>query len=1507
MSARRNTVVLGLLAALIHGGALAQGDPVKVLVEQGRYWQSRGNGERAAEAWQKLLKLAPNHPDALYGLAQVELDAGRSENARGYLAQLKRTRPDSPLIARLEQAINLGGNSRVLQQAREQARSGQTAEALATYQTALGGKAPEGPLALEYYQTLGGTPQGWEEARRGLQKLASESPNDPQIALALAQHLTYREATRREGIQQLAALSKRPDVGKAASDSWRKALAWAGTRPADAPLYRAYLEAHPDDVGVKTKLEEIERQQREGRQASAASADPLRQRAAAGFQALDEGDLAKAESDFQAVLAARPGDGDALGGLGILRLRQENFGQAKDLLERASRQGSASRWRSALNSATYWSLVEQARGARAGGNLDGARRTLEQAVKLDPAEPTAQNSLGDVLAESGQLDAAEAAYRRVLARQPDNPDALRGLVGVMAQNNKPDQALALVEKLTPQQQEKIGELGRLRAAQAVGAAKAAAQRGDDAGARVALEDALLNDPNSPWIRLDLARLYMKMGAYNDARGVMDGLLISNPNLPDAQYASALLASEMQDWRGALNTLDNIPQQNRTREMAALQKRAWVHVQAADAGELARQGRRQEAAALLAQAEPYAGQDPELLGAIAVAYTDIGDTGRALNMMRQLLARTTRPDAGMRLQYAAILLRTRQDVELAGILRQLQSEPMSAAERKSYDDIRVAYIVRQADALRTSGDLVMAYDTLAPLLAERPDDQQVVGALARMYADARDYQQALGLYNRLLEKDPRNLETMIAAASMAISAKEYGYAENVIDNALRQAPQNPEVLTAAGRLYRAQGKSSKASQYFAAAVEAENRQRGIAPGYVASGQPGMAPARSANPFVGLPGQRSNSTLAPHPVAPALPYGGAAPVPMAAAGGYAPAYPATLPQAPAQAAYGGAASGYGASQPYIPPPAGAYRFPSQPVQLASASGYTPYGTPAAIDNGPPTPTDYLAQENAAQPAAGTRAPAGNASQRGSSAAARPGTAAAASRRGATGTAPAQSSSNSARAAAPSGNAASPHANAMPPAAYPGAVPYGAGSAQAPAYVPAPVQPAPPGASYYAPPAVAQNVQPAYGAYPGQLPAAQARPWDPAAAQADRPRTALDELNEIQQARSPALTVGGTVRTRDGEEGLGQLTDIQAPVEYRFPVGDGKLALRATPVSLDAGTPGSSYDASSRFGGGPAAALQQAAGSTGGAGSQSQSGVGLAVAYESERVQADLGTTPLGFRYTDINAGLKFKGPISSEVSYAIDLSRRPVTDSLLSFAGARDSRTGQAWGGVSATGGRLELTWDNGDYGIYGYGAFHSLNGTNVASNTRVEGGGGLYWRLLRSPDSELTAGVNFTGIGYDKNLRYFTYGHGGYFSPQQFFAASVPVSWTQRSGKLSYQVKGSLGVQRFKEDSAPYFPTSGSLQSAAQQAAIDAAAFGLTSNTSGAFYPGQTKTGLGYSLAAAMEYQIAPQLTLGGQLAMDNARDYRQLMGGVYLRYAFQPYSGPAAYPLTPYRSLYPSN
>ncbi|RIQ17496.1 cellulose synthase [Bordetella avium] len=455
-----------------------------------------------------------------------------------------------------------------------------------------------------------------------------------------------------------------------------------------------------------------------------------------------------------------------------------------------------------------------------------------------------------------------------------------------------------------------------------------------------------------------------------------------------------------------------------------------------------------------------------------------------------------------------------------------------------------------------------------------------------------------------------------------------------------------------------------------------------------------------------------------------------------------------------------------------------------------------------------------------------------------------------------------------------------------------------------------------------AVAQNSAPAYGAtasgatlvvpadassyaatpvYPAAVtPRAADEPPRPAPGYqvAAAPRSLRDELDEVQQERSGEAKAGLFVRSNNGESGLSKLTEVSAPVEVLLPAGDGKVSLRVTPVQLDAGRLGDDYSSNSRFGGGPVAALAQERGLVGSAGKQRDSGVGLSAGYQMRGFSADIGTTPMGFEYTNVVGGLRVNGPLSANTSYNLELSRRAVTDSLVSFAGARDDRIGESWGAVTANGLKGQIGADNNDYGVYAYGGWHKLLGHNVRSNSRAEVGTGIYWNLERQENRLLTAGLNLGAIFYDNNQRYFTYGNGGYFSPQQYYALSVPVTWAQRSGRFTYKLQGSIGLQHFKEDGADYFPTSGLAQQAANTAA------GLRNPGSRAVYDGQSHTGLGYSLAAAAEYQLNPRWFLGGTLGMDNATDYRQYAGGLYLRYTFYPMTRPLDLPVNPYQSPY---
>lgn len=1401
---------LGMLAALCTANpAHAQADASAALIEQGNYWQAQGRADLAEESWKKLLSVQPQSADAMYGMAQVELSRSNAEAARSWIARLRTASPNDPRLARLQQQSQQpAGQQSTLQRARAAARAGRAAEAVELYRSQFDNRPPPEALALEYYQVLASTPQGADEGRKGLEQLVKDNPQNANYRLALAQQKTYSEPTRRAGIRELVELTKQPAVAGAARAAWRQALIWLDARQPDVPLYQDYLSTNQNDAAVAARLESLTT-------AKAAAAKTPDVPVGEGFKALDRGDAGTAEQRFQQALRAKSDDTEALGGLGLVRMRQERFAEAQELLERAVR-GGGSKWNSALQSANYWVLVGQARAAQAKNDTRGAQSLYERAVRIDPREAVGQNALADLRAAAGDFAQAEQGYKRVLESKPQNTQALRGLISVYGQTGRPDEALALSRRLTPEQATQLGGLRDIQVEQARNRARQQADAGDAPGAQRTLEDAMLAAPDSPWVRLDLANIYRKQGMVAEARGVMEGLLMSQPDMPDALYASALLASETGDAAAGIQYLERIPAGSRTRDMAALQRRLWAQSQAARALALARQGQVDAARGVLAQAESALSADmpAELWGQLAGAYAEIGDAPRALAMSRQLLARTPTPTIGSRLLYASVLLKTKQDIELSAVLRQLATVNLTASQRNDFDNLRVAFALRQTDALREAGNLEAAYNAMAPVLAERPNDPQTMAALARLYSAARDEGQALALYQRILQRNPTDLDTLLAAAASASAQREHSEAENYVMAALKQAPDQSRVLAAAGRVYRNAGESRKAEQYLRAAVEAD-RQVASGGGFAPGGMPSQMPA--ANPFAGMTGGASGAAVpAGYPAANGNPFAQARMQPVS--------YPAPA----------GAANPVYAQQAY--PGAG---YPNQAQGYPANQAYPVAGAPTAY---PPGAMPW-----------GASAPASTAKGR---------------------AATAKSSSRTARNNANSNNV--PQASAYVAPSMQGMPQYPVPGSQqvAPVYIPQAQ------AGGYPPAAYPQaNAAYAQANTPRQEPS-----WN-APLRAAPANSVLSELQDLESQRAISLTAGTVYRNRAGEAGLSRLSDFQLPVQARFPVGEGKIVVGVTPTVLDAGTPASDYPTGSRFGGGPAAAMNALRNGTE-TNQQNASGVGLNVGYEGKNFDAGIGTTPLGFPTTNVVGNVTFKGSFGDSWSYKADLSRRAVTDSVLSFAGAKDERTNERWGGVVATGVRGDLGYDDGTYGVYGYLAAHGITGRNVASNSRVETGGGAYLHLLNSANSKLTLGMNIGLMGYEKNLSYYTYGQGGYFSPQSFVSVAFPVDWTGRADRLSWRVNASLGVQSFTQKSSPYFPTDPTRNGAASSAAAEALALGLSSAVYNNMYASNSKTGLAYNLAGVLEYQLAPKMFLGGALGFNNAQNYRQFTGSVYLRYVF---------------------
>jgi hypothetical protein len=200
---------------------------------------------------------------------------------------------------------------------------------------------------------------------------------------------------------------------------------------------------------------------------------------------------------------------------------------------------------------------------------------------------------------------------------------------------------------------------------------------------------------------------------------------------------------------------------------------------------------------------------------------------------------------------------------------------------------------------------------------------------------------------------------------------------------------------------------------------------------------------------------------------------------------------------------------------------------------------------------------------------------------------------------------------------------------------------------------------------------------------------------------------------------------------------------------------------------------------------------------------------------------------------------------------------------------------------------------------GYGAAHVLTGKNVVSNNRFEIGAGAYYKFVQDADMVFTAGVSAAAMSYKRNLRYFTLGHGGYFSPQRHFSLSLPLELSGRYGRLSYKLDGAVSLQNSRENSAAIFPGDPVQQANLETAAAASAVAAPTGVTYRAFYPSQSSSGLGFRLGAAGEYQFAPQWMLGGSLAVDKASSYMQTSGLIYVKYSFDPIYAATKIPVNP--------
>ncbi|RJF87935.1 hypothetical protein D3874_13645 [Oleomonas cavernae] len=368
----------------------------------------------------------------------------------------------------------------------------------------------------------------------------------------------------------------------------------------------------------------------------------------------------------------------------------------------------------------------------------------------------------------------------------------------------------------------------------------------------------------------------------------------------------------------------------------------------------------------------------------------------------------------------------------------------------------------------------------------------------------------------------------------------------------------------------------------------------------------------------------------------------------------------------------------------------------------------------------------------------------------------------------------------------------------------------------------------------------------------------------------------LGELQREVAPVAYADLGFRYRDGEVGLGRLFELDNTTSFTFsPANTGRLTVQANPVHVAAGKP--DLGGAKRFGTNPLLAparpLRPA--------DQTDTGLGLSASYAIADVKVDVGTTPLGFQLESLQGGIQWQPALTDALRLRLTADRRAVTDSVLSYAGTRDPLSGKEWGGVMRTGGEIGLSYDVAEGGAYGSVGYHVYDGTNVADNAAWSADFGAYLRPYRTETSRLQVGVALSYLNFDKNLSQFTLGHGGYFSPQNYFAIAIPVDYRATVKKWTYNIGGAVGYQNFRQEAAPYFPNDPDLQ-----ASLQANAAANPGNDIPTAYAESSESGFGVSAQGGFEYALTPATTVGGSLSFSNFGDYSESSGKVFLRYQF---------------------
>jgi Flp pilus assembly protein TadD len=361
-------------------------------------------------------------------------------------------------------------------------------------------------------------------------------------------------------------------------------------------------------------------------------------------------------------------------------------------------------------------------------------------------------------------------------------------------------------------------------------------------------------------------------------------------------------------------------------------------------------------------------------------------------------------------------------------------------------------------------------------------------------------------------------------------------------------------------------------------------------------------------------------------------------------------------------------------------------------------------------------------------------------------------------------------------------------------------------------------------------------------------------------------------LQRKRQVRLRISYENAIIDGDEGVSRIDSDEIPLQLDLPLDfERTLFLRADTLNANSGrvnpaTASNFAKLGTTLPTDPAIANNRL--------DQNYKGHVVGVGVQTEQYRVDVGTTVGDYPVNDWVGGVQWSTNVGAG-SLRLELARRMVNGSVLSTTGAIDPLTGETWGGARR----------NGISAVY-YQAFDStldfvgiaranlITGKNIPDNTEYNLQGIVGKTVFQRPGHEVEIGASLFLWSFEKNLRFYTFGQGGYYSPQAFGSLTFPITWTGTMNGWSWQAQARVGASESREDDTALYPLNPELAAAA------AAQGNPTLQTGGP--GGGTSTGL----RLALERQVLKNFVVGGYFEIDRSEGYNPDRLQLYAKYSF---------------------